>query len=787
MCLQEAKGGAPVRFGERKCALFFADLAKGVVIRAKQRCDHRAQSFYLDLFGLFSYFCSMKIACVFFLCVFMSVVSAQENSILLCGDSITQGMSSSDGLGFRNDLYGLLQELGYPFSFRGSRGVAPYRGHFLTGANIGQFYDGPGGTGTFDVESDMNTYEPNTVVIHLGTNDVWLGVPMVPYSTDGGITFAATIAGRLANLIRYLIQWQDGTYGTHLKTIFVCQIIPYPKRPAYVQSFNQEVAVLVEDANQGSIPGIPRGILRLVDQYSTFNVSTMLDTADPTHPNDKGYEHMAGVFFDAFRTLPMRMVRLSPEQIDGLQGQPVRDSLKVRVTDDYGTEVAGVEVRFTIHSGDAEFTGDSSVLTDENGMAFAQVNLGNVDSEILAYSDGLINPSVSFWLDIRNVLEIGGDVTYYSGDSPVEGVRILWKERGQNIDTTDAAGDYFFDQIPLQNNVTLKPSKTRTGTGAVLSYDASLVARNVVKQLTLTPQMRKAADINGDSVINMYDAAHIARYAVGIPSPPQVNIGSWLFEPDSIHIAGLDADRGDLDFRGIMIGDVHGGWNPESVPGKSGEISVIHAVPEPLHGDTLVLSVSFGGGQVFGADFACEYDEEVLEYRGTGITSGKDEFHLAVNTGTRGAVRIGMFGIGPFPADGSVSISFIRKKDLLRYSCTLRQIFVNDRHSGDQESVWTVTEAGLPKYGLFQNYPNPFNQETVIRYRVTGRSEIRIQIFNAGGQEVRLLEDGERDPGFYEKRWDGRDGQGMEMPSGIYLYRLKMNGRWFTGRMNKIK
>ncbi|MCB1318793.1 MAG: T9SS type A sorting domain-containing protein [Leptospiraceae bacterium] len=77
-------------------------------------------------------------------------------------------------------------------------------------------------------------------------------------------------------------------------------------------------------------------------------------------------------------------------------------------------------------------------------------------------------------------------------------------------------------------------------------------------------------------------------------------------------------------------------------------------------------------------------------------------------------------------------------------------------------------------FELEQNYPNPFNPVTVIGYQLSVVSEVRLVVYNLLGQTIRTLVDARQAPGAYEVQWDGRDGQGMALGSGIYFYRLKV-------------
>jgi hypothetical protein len=73
---------------------------------------------------------------------------------------------------------------------------------------------------------------------------------------------------------------------------------------------------------------------------------------------------------------------------------------------------------------------------------------------------------------------------------------------------------------------------------------------------------------------------------------------------------------------------------------------------------------------------------------------------------------------------------------------------------------------------LAQNYPNPFNPATTIRFGLREAAYMRLRIYDAAGRLVRTLVDGHREAKSYQLTWDGRDGMGLELASGIYFYRL---------------
>ncbi len=93
-------------------------------------------------------------------------------------------------------------------------------------------------------------------------------------------------------------------------------------------------------------------------------------------------------------------------------------------------------------------------------------------------------------------------------------------------------------------------------------------------------------------------------------------------------------------------------------------------------------------------------------------------------------------------------------------------------------SVEEREETPIPTvFSLAQNYPNPFNAFTLIRYALPAvssqQSAVGLKIYNIAGQEIRTLVEEEQAPGYYSVSWDGRDGLGKEVSSGIYFYRLQ--------------
>ena len=72
---------------------------------------------------------------------------------------------------------------------------------------------------------------------------------------------------------------------------------------------------------------------------------------------------------------------------------------------------------------------------------------------------------------------------------------------------------------------------------------------------------------------------------------------------------------------------------------------------------------------------------------------------------------------------------------------------------------------------LFQNYPNPFNDHTKIIYKIETGTHVKLSVYNALGEEIKILQDAFQHPGEYEINFYADD-----IPSGMYLYSLVKSG-----------
>ena len=88
---------------------------------------------------------------------------------------------------------------------------------------------------------------------------------------------------------------------------------------------------------------------------------------------------------------------------------------------------------------------------------------------------------------------------------------------------------------------------------------------------------------------------------------------------------------------------------------------------------------------------------------------------------------------------------------------------------------------------LVGNYPNPFNPQTVIQYHLSRSGEVTVSVFDAEGNLVRTVERHHGEAGLQTWTWQGRDDAGQLVPSGVYLYEVRMGNERVGGKMLLLK
>jgi len=113
----------------------------------------------------------------------------------------------------------------------------------------------------------------------------------------------------------------------------------------------------------------------------------------------------------------------------------------------------------------------------------------------------------------------------------------------------------------------------------------------------------------------------------------------------------------------------------------------------------------------------------------------------------------------------------------------------------DDVELWGIVSvaAGVPdgdaqaKLTLFPSSPNPFRDAATIAYDLPARARVTVAVYDVTGRLVRQVSDETAEAGPHAVQWDGRDGSGQPVASGVYFCRVDAGGVSDTQRLVLLK
>ena len=117
-----------------------------------------------------------------------------------------------------------------------------------------------------------------------------------------------------------------------------------------------------------------------------------------------------------------------------------------------------------------------------------------------------------------------------------------------------------------------------------------------------------------------------------------------------------------------------------------------------------------------------------------------------------------------------------------KYLYRLKQIDIDGKYEYSKNVE--INAGDIPQnFVLEQNYPNPFNPTTTIKFGFQKNSFASLKVYNAIGQQVAELFNGNADAGrIYNVKFDGTD-----LSSGMYFYKLQSDNKTVIKKMLLLK
>ena len=262
---------------------------------------------------------------------------------------------------------------------------------------------------------------------------------------------------------------------------------------------------------------------------------------------------------------------------------------------------------------------------------------------------------------------------------------------------------------------------------------------------------------------------------------------AWADAPDNVYIiTKYDiTNSGDTDLNGVRVAHFEDWDMPWAAPSDRANFDRTRNLGYQYY------SNFYRGMMVLNSEGACSFkalhnDGEVYppaftladkwDYMNSGFTD------TAITTPEDASI---MMTTGPFdiPFGATVTASFA----ILGANSLAALQAVADAAIEKYDQLTSIDENfsdALPEsFGISSTYPNPFNPSASIRFAIDKAGQVELTVYNIMGQKVRTLVDEQRLPGTYEVTWNGRDGQGGEVASGMYFVRLRSDDRTSSKKM----
>ncbi len=106
------------------------------------------------------------------------------------------------------------------------------------------------------------------------------------------------------------------------------------------------------------------------------------------------------------------------------------------------------------------------------------------------------------------------------------------------------------------------------------------------------------------------------------------------------------------------------------------------------------------------------------------------------------------------------------------------------------------TQTGMPTtFALHANTPNPFarsarltgSASTLIHYQLPQAAEVALTIFDLQGRRIRKLVSARKAAGYHSVAWEGKDGHGRLVGSGVYLYHMRADNFSHTRKLMVLR
>ncbi len=414
---------------------------------------------------------------------------------------------------------------------------------------------------------------------------------------------------------------------------------------------------------------------------------------------------------------------------------------------------------------------------------------------------------------------------YYPAVYAIDNVIVLLKSYPSGIelarDTSDTSGNYCFTSLPegqyLLTHYKYAPDTMLIGNGTDV-IDVTLLKYYIGIDTLEDPSRcfsslyKQAANIDNMYDINAMDIARL-KAKVGAPYNPARNFpfGNWVTLDTLVTLSGADVNA---DLKTICYGDYNGSGNCyrdsaqtwSATKSTSKDIIAVSddliAIGDPFYFEVpLRISAKMNDFSALGLELKYPDDKyKLVNVSMTGtydkISSTKinpsfeeiikDNNDLLV-TDESGTIRVVYATTSYFDVNAKDELIRLGFQPLsamnpgeIDFTLSGTGVVGNQYGEVNEDAYLIMPKIFIQNNAIepgfdFEAYPNPFKGEAMLSYNIPGDGNVRITVYNALGEQVRLFMD--------EPQTGGRHKLNVntaEMPSGMYTFRIVFTGNEFT-------
>ncbi len=489
-------------------------------------------------------------------------------------------------------------------------------------------------------------------------------------------------------------------------------------------------------------------------------------------------EQKVQFFAQALAGVPFAFELLSDPVPVGKRASELSEPFVVRLTDEHKNPLPGFEILFEIVSGNAALLDSQCQVSDSAGIAKMRLFIQENATSPVFVSASLQDTEIELLYQIRVFDDRVREMVVISGNHQIGTPDSVLPEtltvQVLNADQEPVPGKNVYFEC-LDGNGRIDPPQVITDTlGLARAHwqlgptDSLQTARAWVDDKEIEVRFEAFLEINHvpyftnitdttilhdrdfvwDLRIIDPDSHSVSLVSIALPPGMRLEVKSenhyhLLWPADQIRVGefvlvvSLDDHHGakrDVNLHLQVLKNDHAPKLLQAVP----EDSVIYG----LYGDIISFNIE-----------AIDPDGDSLSYIwmiGEEIIPSETQANMDLSLGTELPPQF--FVKGLVSADGK---------------CIEKIWFVHTRPTRVNGKIAPL------EYALYQNYPNPFNPTTVIRFMIPNASFASLDIYTSTGQKVRTLVHRELSRGEHSFVWDGRDDQGILLPTGVYSYQLR--------------